>query len=108
MTDPAGKSPSLWLDDFYGLTSMGMLLQDATIITLNAQREVLENADLLIEGTETGKTLRENRLKPIDLLYRSTTCVIGRKSPSLDGQRRAVFDHVLAALHRAGEAAGAV
>ena len=69
---------------------------------------VPEDAELLIEGTETGKTLRENRLKPIDLLYRSTTCVIGRKSPSLDGQRRAVFDHVLAALHRAGEAAGAV
>ena len=69
---------------------------------------VPEDAELLIEGTETGKTLRENRLKPIDLLYRSTTCVIGRKSPLLEGQRRAVFEHVVAALRRAGEAAGAV
>ena len=43
---------------------------------------VPEDAELLIEGTETGKTLRENRLKPIDLLYRSTTCVIGRKGAS--------------------------
>jgi ATP phosphoribosyltransferase len=63
---------------------------------------VPEDAELLIEGTETGKTLRENRLKPIDLLYRSTTCVIGHRAPSLDGRRRAVFDHVLGALRRAG------
>jgi ATP phosphoribosyltransferase len=69
---------------------------------------VPEDAELLIEGTETGKTLRENRLKPIDLLYRSTTCAIGRKAAALDGPRKAVFDHLLAALQRAGEAAGSV
>jgi cytosine/adenosine deaminase-related metal-dependent hydrolase len=34
---------------------MGTLLQDATIITMNAQREVLENADLLIEGDRIEK-----------------------------------------------------
>ena len=34
---------------------MGMLLQDATIITMNAKREVLENADLLIEGDKIEK-----------------------------------------------------
>lgn len=66
---------------------------------------VPEDAELLIEGTETGKTLRENRLKPIDLLYRSTTCVIGRKAQLHDGPRKDVFDHVLGALHRVGEAA---
>lgn len=69
---------------------------------------VPEDAELLIEGTETGKTLKENRLKPIDLLYRSTTCVIGRKAPALAGRRQAVFDHVLGALRRAGEAAQGV
>jgi ATP phosphoribosyltransferase len=69
---------------------------------------VPEDAELLIEGTETGKTLRENRLKPIDLLYRSTTCVIGHGSPSFDAGRRAVFDHVLGALRRTGEAAASV
>jgi len=69
---------------------------------------VPEDAELLIEGTETGKTLKENRLKPIDLLYRSTTCAIGRKAAALDGPRKAVFDHLLAALQRAGEASGAV
>ncbi len=69
---------------------------------------VPEDAELLIEGTETGKTLRENRLKPIDLLYRSTTCVIGHSAPAFDASRRPVFEHVLGALRRAGEAAGAV
>ncbi|TMC00555.1 MAG: ATP phosphoribosyltransferase [Chloroflexi bacterium] len=59
---------------------------------------VPEDAELLIEGTETGKTLRENRLKPIDLLYRSTTCVIGHRQPALEGARRHVFDDVLGRL----------
>jgi ATP phosphoribosyltransferase len=62
---------------------------------------VPEDADLLIEGTETGKTLRENRLKAIDLLYRSTTCVIGHREPNLSEKRRRVYDELLAALGRA-------
>jgi ATP phosphoribosyltransferase len=66
---------------------------------------VPEDADLLIEGTETGKTLAENRLKPIDLLYRSTTCVIGNRDGSHAGKRGEVFDHVLGML---GRAAGTV
>ena len=66
---------------------------------------VPEDAELLIEGTETGKTLRENRLKPIDLLYRSTTCVIGHRAPMGDGTRKDVFDHVVDALRGADEAA---
>lgn len=66
---------------------------------------VPEDADLLIEGTETGKTLVENRLKAIDLLYRSTTCVIGNQNADRDGGRRLeVFAQVLGML---GRAAGA-
>ena len=34
---------------------MGTLLQDATIVTMNRQREVLKNADLLIEGDRIEK-----------------------------------------------------
>ena len=59
---------------------------------------VPEDAELLIEGTETGKTLKENRLKSIDLLYRSTTCVIGHVSPELPGkqaQLRSELLHIL-------------
>jgi ATP phosphoribosyltransferase len=59
---------------------------------------VPEDADLLIEGTETGKTIAENRLKVIDLLYRSTTCVIGHRGADLVGIRRRVFDQIMEAF----------
>ena len=61
---------------------------------------VPEDADILIEGTETGRTLVENRLKAIDLLFRSTTCVIARKDVALQGRRREAFEEIVAALRR--------
>ncbi len=61
---------------------------------------VPEDAELLIEGTETGRTLAENRLKSIDLLFRSTTCLVAGKGRKLTGRRRQVFDHVVSALRR--------
>ncbi len=67
-----------------------------------------EDAELLIEGTETGRTLAENRLKAIDLLFRSTTCLIARKGAEFQGRSAAAFDEVLAALGRAAGAAEAV
>jgi ATP phosphoribosyltransferase len=69
---------------------------------------VPEDAELLIEGTETGRTLAKNRLKPIDSLFRSTTCLIGGRGRELSGRRRRVFDQVVSALRSAAEAAGAV
>lgn len=63
---------------------------------------VPEDAELLIEGTETGRTLRENNLKPIDTIYRSTTCAIARRQPSIPGSLAGVFDHVVQALRKAG------
>jgi ATP phosphoribosyltransferase len=66
---------------------------------------VPEDAELLIEGTETGKTLRENRLKPIDLLYRSTTCVIGQSRPELSASAASLRSELLAAFERAAKAA---
>jgi ATP phosphoribosyltransferase len=69
---------------------------------------VPEDAELLIEGTETGRTLTENRLKPIDLLFRSTTCLIAGRGRELSGRRRQVFDQVVAALRSAAEAARSV
>ena len=41
---------------------MGTLLQDATIITMNPQREVLEKADLLIEGDRIEKIFPGGRV----------------------------------------------
>jgi len=66
---------------------------------------VPEDADILIEGTETGTTIAANNLKVIDTLYRSTTCVIGRSDTQLAGRHREVYDHLLACLAKAGQTA---
>ena len=51
---------------------------------------VPEDAEVLIEGTETGATLKANRLKPIDVLMQSTTCLIRHAGRLPEGRRRAV------------------
>jgi len=66
------------------------------------------DAELLIEGTETGRTLAENKLRPIDLLFRSTTCLIARRDRGLSGRRRDVFQQVVSAMQQAANARQAV
>jgi ATP phosphoribosyltransferase len=51
---------------------------------------VPEDAELLIEGTETGATLTANRLKVIDVLFESTTCLIQHRGPVPEKRRRLV------------------
>ena len=49
-----------------------------------------EDADLLIENTQTGRTLAKHNLKIIDTLFESTACLIGRRdsvSDPLRGER---------------------
>lgn len=46
-----------------------------------------EDADMLIENTETGKTLAQNNLKIIDTLFQSSACLIGNKN-SLDSPEK--------------------
>ncbi|MBI4303547.1 MAG: ATP phosphoribosyltransferase, partial [Chloroflexi bacterium] len=49
-----------------------------------------EDADLLIENTQTGRTIAQHNLKIIDTLFESTACLIGNKdsvSSSTKGQR---------------------
>ncbi len=47
-----------------------------------------EDADLLIENTETGRTIARHNLKIIDTLFESTACLIGRKdNPSRKVER---------------------
>jgi ATP phosphoribosyltransferase len=38
-----------------------------------------EDADLLIENTQTGKTLAKHKLKIIDDMFKSTACLIGNR-----------------------------
>jgi len=66
------------------------------------------DAELLIEGTETGRTLAENKLKPIDLLFRSTTRLVARKDHGLGGRRRDVFEQVVGAMRQAADTHRAV
>lgn len=47
---------------------------------------VPEDADLLIEGIQTGRTLAENKLKAIDRFLHSTTCLIASKRRSPPGK----------------------
>ena len=41
---------------------------------------VPDDADLLIENTETGRTIASHNLKIIDTLFESTACLIGNKN----------------------------
>ena len=51
---------------------------------------VPEDADILIEGSETGTTLRANRLHMLDVIMVSTNCVIGHRDqpPGARGELR--------------------
>ena len=42
-----------------------------------------DDADILIDNTQTGKTLKQHNLKIIDVLFQSSACLIGNKD-SLD------------------------
>jgi ATP phosphoribosyltransferase len=50
---------------------------------------VPDDADILIEGSETGTTLRANRLRMLDVIMISTNCVIGSVVPP-EGERGAL------------------
>ncbi|MDY6912323.1 MAG: ATP phosphoribosyltransferase, partial [Chloroflexota bacterium] len=43
-----------------------------------------EDADMLIENTETGNTLKKNNLKIIETLFESTGCLIGNSNSLTD------------------------
>jgi len=46
-----------------------------------------EDADLLIENTETGRTIARHNLKIIDLLFESTACLIGTRRAASSTKR---------------------
>ncbi len=64
---------------------------------------VPEDADLLIEGTETGATLAANRLKAIDTLFESTTCLIAHRGP-VSAKRRRLMTRVMDMFRKAAAA----
>lgn len=60
----------------------------AAIIPINGASEgfVPEDADILIEGSETGASIRANGLKMLDPFMESTNCLIVRREPVTSGR----------------------
>ncbi len=62
---------------------------------------VPEDADVLIDNTQTGKTLRQQKLKILDVLFQSSACVIANKN-SLTTSRKKERIKVLTQKLRTG------
>jgi ATP phosphoribosyltransferase len=61
-------------------------------ITGASEGFVPEDAEILVEGTETGSSFRANRIRAIDTLMMSTNCVIARKDPPEGARGRLVAE----------------
>lgn len=59
-----------------------------------------EDADLLIENTETGQTLKQHGLRVIDTLFESSACLIGNRNAMSDPKKRSRLDHVIEMLEQ--------
>jgi len=64
---------------------------------------VPEDADLLIENTETGRTIARHNLKIIDTLFESTACLIGNKESMARSTRSKRIESIAEALRAAVE-----
>jgi ATP phosphoribosyltransferase len=62
-----------------------------------------EDADLLIENTQTGRTLAEHNLKIIDTLFESTACLIGSTKRVLSPTKKKRMESITQTLRRAAE-----
>jgi ATP phosphoribosyltransferase len=62
-----------------------------------------EDADLLIENTETGGTIARHNLRIIDTLFESTACIIGNMKASENPVKRQRIDALITRLAKAVE-----
>jgi len=58
-----------------------------------------EDADLLIENVQTGRTLAQHNLKIIDTLFESSACLVG-SAYTADSSRKKRMDYVIQTLYR--------
>jgi ATP phosphoribosyltransferase len=65
-----------------------------------------EDADLLIENTETGRTLARHNLKIIDTLFESTGCLVSRRNPEMSPRKAARISDIVDRLRSAVEVPG--
>ncbi|MBE9513062.1 MAG: ATP phosphoribosyltransferase [Chloroflexi bacterium] len=57
-----------------------------------------EDADLLIENTQTGRTIAKHNLKIIDTIGQSSACLIGNISVACSSRKKARIDSIIKAL----------
>jgi ATP phosphoribosyltransferase len=57
-----------------------------------------DDADLLIENTETGRTIARHNLKIIETLFESTACLIGSAETTIDVKKSKRIDNVISKL----------
>ncbi len=62
-----------------------------------------EDADLLIENTETGRTLAQHKLKIIDTLFESTACLIGSAKQVASPSKKERMESITKTLRKAAE-----
>jgi len=62
-----------------------------------------EDADLLIENTQTGRTIARHNLKIIDTLFVSTACLIGRKNSVVSPTKSERIKRIIEMLRTAVE-----
>jgi ATP phosphoribosyltransferase len=65
-------------------------------------------ADAIVEATETGSTLRANRLRILDTVMESNTQLIANQTTLADGWKRTKLDNLALLLKAAIEAQGRV
>jgi ATP phosphoribosyltransferase len=63
-----------------------------------------EDADLLVENTESGGTIARHKLKIIDTLFESTACLIGGKQITASSVKRKRVGYIVRALEGAVKA----
>jgi ATP phosphoribosyltransferase len=61
---------------------------------------VPDDADLLIENTETGETLARHNLKIIDTILESTACLIGHRDMLSDPAKKSTIERTINAIKR--------
>ena len=60
-----------------------------------------DDADLLIENTETGETLKRHRLKVIDTILDSSACLIGHRGALAHRSKKDTMEHIVSMMRRA-------
>jgi len=62
-----------------------------------------EDADLLIENTQTGRTIARNKLRIIDTLFESTACLVGSRDNNASPTKKKTIQSIIKTLRAAVE-----